>query len=381
MSTPSDAASYLNPDLRAMPSMRRYKVDSSLHRLQWNESPFDFPADLKEEVLQRLARTPWSRYPLGFRAYDLIDTIARTIGLDSSQVVVGNGSSDILRIAIQAALRPGDRLVTIAPTFGAYHHQAQIQGAQVHEVPLDPAADFALPVDDILERARTVNARLIVICAPNNPTGTVYPLAQIRRIVHESQTLVIVDEAYAEFADQNFLPLLDEADNVILVHTLSKAYALAGVRVGYACAPAPICAELQKLVNTFTLSPFSEIAATVALENMARFRPQIEAVVAERTRLAQALAALPGVKVHSSGTNFLLVNIGSSADAAHAALLAGQQVLVTNMTMYPGYDQYLRISIGTPEENDLVITGLREHLLAAQPSNSAPQSTTTSRPA
>ena len=345
-----------------MSGMRPFKVDPSLHRLQWNESPFDFPADLKEEVLQRLAKIPWSRYPVGFRAFDLIDTVARTVGLESSQVIVGNGSSDILRIAIQAALRPGDSLVPSAPTFGASHHQAQIQGARVVEDPLDPENDFALPVETILDKAAETNARLIVLCTPNNPTGTVYPLEQIRQVVHQSNTLVIVDEAYAEVADQDFFPLLNEADNVILVHTLSKAYALAGVRVGYACTPAPIAVELQKLVNTFTLSPFSEIAATVALENKERFRPQIEAVVAERARLAQELAAIPGIKVHSSGTNFLLVNIGSPADAAHAALLANQRVLVTNMTMYRGYDHYLRISVGTAEENDLVIAGLRDHL-------------------
>lgn len=352
----------IKPSIHSLPGMRTFKVDPEMHRLQWNESPFDFPADLKEEVLQRLAKTPWSRYPLGLRAHDLIDAIARHYGRPSDMVVVGNGSSDILRIAIQAALDPGDHMVTLAPTFGAYRFQALAQGATAHEIALDPAQGFALPTDDLIATAKQYNAKLIVICAPNNPTGTVYTLDELRSVVQNTDALVIIDEAYAEFNDQNFLPLLDEAENVVLIHTFSKAFAMAGVRVGYALAPAPVAADLQKIVNTFTLSPFSEIAAQVAIENLDRFQPLIRSIVAERSRLAQNLAALPGVRVYPSGTNFLLVDLGRPAADAHSHLIAKQRLLVTNMAMYPGYENYLRISVGRSEENDLVVTGLREAL-------------------
>lgn len=365
MSTSPDQvqpSNLIKPSVRALQGMRPFKVNPDLHRLQWNENPFDFPADLKEEVLQRLARTPWSRYPLGFRAVDLIDAIAHFYDLTSDMVVVGNGSSDILRIAIQAALDPGDHMVTLAPTFGAYRGQALTQGAHTHEIALDPSREFALPVDEILATATDNNARLIVICAPNNPTGTVYSLHDIRRIVHGAPALVIIDEAYGEFAGQNFLPLLSEVENVILIRTFSKAFAMAGVRVGYALAPASIADELQKLVNTFTLSPFSEIAAMVALENMDRFRPQIDAVVAERNRLADGLSALPGIRVYPSGTNFLLVHLGRPAADAHAHLATQHRLLVTNMAMYPGYEEFLRISVGSAAENDIVVNGLREVL-------------------
>lgn len=368
MSTPTDQATssgLIKPSVRALQGMRPFKVDPELHRLQWNENPFDFPADLKEEVLQRLARTPWSRYPLGFRAVDLIDVIARFYDLPNDMVVVGNGSSDILRIAIQAVLEPGDHMVTLAPTFGAYRGQALSQGATVHEVSLDPVQDFALPIDAVIEAAAAQHARLVVICAPNNPTGTVYTLDDLRRIVRGTSGLVIIDEAYAEFAGQNLLPLLSEAENVILTRTFSKAFAMAGVRVGYALAPASIAGELQKLVNTFTLSPFSEIAAMVALENMDRFRPLIEQVVAERVRLTANLAALPGLHVFPSGTNFLLVHLNRPAQDAHAYLVTQHRILVTNMAMYPGYEEYLRISVGSAEENELVVNGLRDYLAGA----------------
>lgn len=356
---------YIKPTIRQRPPIRPFKVNPAFHRLQWNESPFDFPAELKEEVLQRLANTPWSRYPLGFRAVDLLDAVAKYYNLSSDQVVVGNGSSDLLRIVINAVLGPGDHMVTLAPTFGMYKGNAELLGAEVHEVTLDPELDFALPVDEIIHTTVEQKAKLVVICAPNNPTGTPFELDDIQRIVRSIDALVIVDEAYAEFSDQHFLPLIQASDNVVLIHTLSKAFASAGARVGYALTNAAIAGELQKLVNTFTLSPFSEAVAEVALEHADAFKPIIAQIVAERERLARALATLRGVRVFPSATNFLLVHLGRPAKEAHAYLIQHHHMLVTDMGMYPGYGDYLRISVGSPEQNDLLIVGMREFLSAS----------------
>jgi histidinol-phosphate aminotransferase len=354
--------SFVRPQIRNQPEMGVVKVDPSLHRLQWNENPFDFPADLKEEVLQRLARMPWSRYPVGLRAFDVIDAIANINGLASDQVIVGNGSSDILKVVINAVIQPRDCLLTISPTFSSYATHARQNGGQVLSIPLDPANDFSLPVDAILDQAKIHKAKLLVICAPNNPTGTIYPIEQLRRIVMESNALVLLDAAYGEFCDQNLLPLLAESDRVVIAQTFSKAYALAGVRVGYALSTPEISKELQKLVTNFTLSPFSESAAIVAIENKDRFKTMIASIVAERERLASALSQLPGVTVHSSGTNFLLVNLGKPAKEARSHLLSHQHLLVSEMAMYAGYEDYLRISVGTAEENDLVVSGLTAYL-------------------
>lgn len=358
---------FIKPTIRQRPPIRPFKINPALHRLQWNESPFDFPAKLKEEVLQRLADTPWSRYPLSFRAVDLIEAIAATYGLNSDQVVVGNGSSDILRVVIQAVLGPDEQMVTLSPTFGMYKGHAELLGAGVHEVALDPQQEFALPVEEIIQTAAEQNAKLVVICAPNNPTGTPFALHDIRRIVHECDALVVVDEAYAEFSDQNFLPLLDEADNVVLVHTLSKAFAAAGARVGYSLSNAAIAGELQKLVNTFTLSPFSEAVAQVALAHADAFKPLIAQIVAERERLARALATLRGVRVFPSTTNFLLIHLGHPAKEAHAYLMQQHHILTTDMSMVPGYADYLRISVGLPDQNDRLIAALRDYLTASAP--------------
>ncbi len=356
---------FIRSEIRQQPPVGLFQVNPDLHRLQWNENPFDFPADLKEEVLQRLANISWARYPLGMRALELIDALAKHTGLGNNQIIVSNGSSDILRVIISAILQPGDHMLTLAPTFGSYTTLAQLAGAEVHTLDLNPAHDFALPVDQILQEAAEHTVKLIVICAPNNPTGTVYPYEQLRQIVTQSDSFVLIDEAYAEFCGQDLTPLLAEADNVILVHTLSKAFALAGVRVGYALSTPEVIRELQKVVNVFTMSAFAEVTAVVALENEARFQPLVSAPKLERLRVAVELARIPGVKVHSSGTNFLLVYIGSLGKDAHTYLRSRYQLLVTDMGMYAGYQDYLRISVGSPEENDLVIKGLTEHLTNA----------------
>ena len=352
---------YIRAEVRQQPVIGVYQVNPDLYRLQWNENPFDFPADLKEEVLARLSKLQWSRYPLGFRAYPVIEALTKFTGLGNDQIIVGNGSSDILRVVVSSILHTGDHLVTLSPTFGGYASQARLAGAAVHEVALDPANGFALPVEAILEEVARHEAKLIVICAPNNPTGTIYPYEQLRQIVTQSNAFVLIDEAYAEFTTQDLRPLLAEADNVVLVHTPSKAFALAGVRVGYALASPEVATQMQKLVNVFTMSTFSETAAIVALEHMERFQPLIATLVSERERMASALAQLPGVTVYPSGTNFLFVHLGRSGKDAHDYLRSQQNVLVADMGMYAGYQDYLRISIGTPEENDLVVNGLAEY--------------------
>lgn len=351
---------YINASIRALPGSPVHRVDPALHRLQWNENPFDYPDDLKEEVLLRLSSIPWSRYPLGLRSYDLMDALGRFYDLPAESVIIGNGSSDMLHLIPAATLAPGDHMVTLTPTFGAYRRHSQMMGATVHEVALDPEQDFALPIDTLIEQATEHKAKLVVVCAPNNPTGTVYARDDLARIAAECDALLMVDEAYAEFSGQDFRPLLVQYPNIVSVHTFSKAFGLAGARIGYALAAPEVAAELQKLVTVFTLSPFSEAAALVALENFDRFRNSIGRLVAERERLAAALAQLPGVRVFPSGTNFILIRMGCAAKDAQTYLHTTHRILVAEISGYAGYQNYLRISVGTPEENSLLLASLAE---------------------
>jgi len=349
----------IRPGVRSAAPVRRDRIDEALHRLQWNESPYDFPADLKEEVLRRLANLPWSRYPLSSRPWLLVDALAARFALPPEQVVVSEGSSDLIRAVMAATLRPGDVVVMPTPTFMLYRLNARLYEGTVMQVPLDATAGFCLPVDALIEAAQQHNARLVALCAPNNPTGTRYAEADLRRLATSIPSLLVIDEAYAEFCNQDLTGLL-ELGNVILLRTFSKYYAMAGARVGYALAAPALAAELQKVVTVFPLSVFSEVIALVALEYHHRFAVIRDQVVAERDRLAAALATIPGVVVYPSATNFLLVALNGRKQELLEHLHDRQRVQISDVAAYPELAHCVRISVGTPAQNDLVIQGFTE---------------------
>ena len=357
-----DNVRLFKPGVRSQSPQGRHLIDTRLHRLQWNESPFDFPADLKEEVLQRLTQAEWSRYPLGARPWALIDRIAQHVGVAPEQVVVSEGSADLIKVIMAATVNPGDTVVMPAPTFLLYRQNARLQQANIVEVALSPADGFALPVDALIEASQASAATLVVLCAPNNPTGNVYALEDLRRLATGCHGLLVIDEAYAEFAGQDLTPLL-VLDNVVLVRTFSKFYAMAGVRVGYTLSAPAIAAELQKVVTVFPLSVFSEMTALVALEHHDRFMALRDRIVAERERLSAAIGAIPGQRVFASGANFILVQIDRSKTACIEHLVRQYGVLISDMAAYPELQDCVRISVGAPEQNDLVIRGLQEFLM------------------
>lgn len=356
-----DKLGAIRSGVRTLSPVGRSRVDESLHRLQWNESPQDFPAELKEEVLQRLAAVSWSRYPLGGRPWPLIDALAAQMGVTPQQVVVSEGSADLIRAVMAATVRPGDAVVLPSPTFLLYRQSARLHEARCIEVSLDAGAGYALPVDALIEAAQQHSARLVTLCAPNNPTGTRYSEADLRRLASSIGALLVIDEAYAEFCDQDLTGLLD-LDNVILLRTFSKFYAMAGVRVGYAITTPALAAELQKVITVFPLSVFSEITALVALEQRERFLPIRDLVVGERERMAAALASLPGVRIFPSATNFLLLQLERPKQEVLQHLHTEHRVLISDMAAYPDLINCVRVSMGTPAQNELVLRGFREVL-------------------
>ena len=353
----------VKPGIRHLAPVGRHQVDTRLHRMQWNEHPFDFPLDLKEEVLQRMAQVDWARYPVGGRPWALIDRLAQHYGVGPDQVVVSEGSADLIKVIMGSLIHPGDGVVMPSPTFLLYRQNAAMVEAQIAEVPLAPENGWALPVERLVDASWQVNSRLTVLCAPNNPTGTVYAAADLARLAAACQGLLLIDEAYAEFCDQDLTPLL-ALGNVVLVRTFSKVYAMAGVRVGYLLTSPALAAELQKAVTVFPISVFSEIVAEVALDHHARFLALRDSIVAERERLAAGLAAIPGLQVYPSGTNFLLVQLHGPKQPLLAHLQATHSVLISDMAAYPELQECVRISIGTPAQNDLVLRGVTEHFCA-----------------
>ena len=297
----------------------------------------------------------------------LVDTLAALYGVRREQLLVGRGSDEAIDLLVRAFCRAGEDAILIQPpTFGMYAVCARIQNAGVIEVPL--ADDFTLDVDAVLA-AVTPAVKLVFVCTPNNPSGQGVPRASIERLLQAlaGRALLVVDEAYVEFADQgdsqgaSIADLLDRYEHLAVLRTLSKAWALAGARIGSLLAHAEVITLLRRIMPPYPL-PLPCVAAALAAFSAVgqdEARRHIASVRAQRERMRAALAALPGVRaVLPSQANFLAVRFNHAGAVQQKLLAAG--IVVRDVRRYPNLADALRITIGTPQENARVLAVLQE---------------------
>ena len=296
-----------------------------------------------------------NRYPDPHQR-ELKRRIAGLKGVRPGQVFVGNGSDEAIDLAFRIFCEPGrSNAVAIAPSYGMYKVAAGINDVELREVALGP--DFALPVDRLLAAADE-ETRLMWVCSPNNPTGNAFPLAELERLAGLFPGILVVDEAYVDFSDAgSLLSVLNSHENLIVLQTLSKAWGMAGLRLGLAFM-APALAEFFARVKY----PYNVNAPTqtdVIRRLQTSIAQQVAEIKAERARLAGLLPAIPGVlQVYPSDANFFLVRV-ADADRLYARLV-DRGLIVRNRTRVPGCEGCLRITIGTPQENARLLEILRD---------------------
>lgn len=316
-------------------------------KLDQNESPDDVPEVVKERVARALANVAWNRYPdLGPRMLEA--RLAERHGVPAEAVVVANGSNTLIQ-AITIVSGVGRSVVTVAPTFAVYSAQARLLGAELVEVPLLPG--FALPERD-LAAALAGRAGVLFLANPAAPTGNLFEESAIERLVEAAgpELLVVLDEAYAEFAGKNLEGLAARHENVVILRTFSKALGLAGARVGYALAHPEVAEELRKALLPFSVSAWQTTVATTLLDEQGIVAERVRHVLAERRRLGAALAALPGVEPFPSEANFILFRVADPEAWYRRLLEAG--VVIRRQDHLPGAERCLRVSVGTCSEND-----------------------------
>jgi histidinol-phosphate aminotransferase len=323
-------------------------------------------------VMLNANELPWPASGLSLNRYpdpqpsSLIDAFCQLYEVSAANVLIGRGSDEAIDLLIRAFCRAGDDDVAVcSPTFGMYAVCARVQNAGVLDVPL--TAQFDIDVDALLQAVARA-CKLVFLCSPNNPTGGAISIAVIERIAKalEDRALVVVDEAYIEFSDAiSATTLLSSRANIAVLRTLSKAYALAGARVGCVLARADVIALLRRIQAPYPLPTPSIEAALVALGAQARQRTgaYVTLIRRERERVAQRLAGLPRARVLPSDANFLCVRF-EDGPAVYRHLLT-QGVVVRNVGAYRGLQNCLRISIGTPQENDRLLSALIGSGLAA----------------
>lgn len=336
---------FARPEVRAL---RAYALDLSPCRfkLDQNEVPWELPRRIKEEVARRLIAREWARYP-DFHAERLRQRLAEAHGWTADGVLVGNGSNELLAATLAAVGGPGREILGLAPSFGLYPVFALQSGATYRT--LGPRADLALPLAELEHEIDRDPRRPVLVASPNNPTGEAIPPATIERWAAKlaaADAPLLVDNAYGEFCRYDYRALLARHENLILFRTFSKAWSLAGLRLGYLLAAPDLVSEIVKVKLPYNLGHAAAIAGELALDNAALVERRVRLLVARRAQWRATLAASQD-EVFDSEANFLLVRNGKKKCLLVKDSLAERGIRVRDVSGGQGLEGCLRFSVGT----------------------------------
>jgi histidinol-phosphate aminotransferase len=330
-------------------------------RLNTNESPFPPPDEWQARLAKAVAAIDWNRYP-DRSASALRASIGRLHGVGPEQVFAANGSNEVLQTLMLTYAGAGRDVAVWEPTYALHSHIARVVGSTVVEG--ERSADFGLDLDEVDRIFADASPAVAFLCSPNNPTGVVDTEDDVRHVLERARaadTLLVVDEAYAQFAPWSATGLVDEDTPLVVTRTFSKTWSMAAARLGYLIGPAWLVEQLDKTVLPYHLDAFKQVAGVLALEYVDEMEARVAQLVEERGRLAAALAELP-VEVWPSGANFVLFRPTTHAGDEVWRGLVERSVLVRDCSSWPRLDGCLRVTIGTRSEDDAFLAALREIL-------------------
>ena len=350
----------MTPDKLVRPevlAMSAYSVAEAegMVKLDAMENPYPLPERLRRELADVLSRVALNRYPEP-NPRKLRELIRRKMQVPAGmEILLGNGSDDLIQILAIALARPGATMMYPSPTFVMYSMNATFSRMRPVAVPL--REDFSFDADAFIARMRQEQPALVFLAYPNNPTGVLYAEGDIARVIEAAPGLVVIDEAYHVFAGKTFMGALGKYPNLLVLRTVSKL-GLAGIRLGYLAGRPEWIAELNKVRQVYNVNVLTEAAATFVLEHLDVLEAQAAEIRGERARLQSGLAALRGIAVFPSAANFFLVRVPDAGKTYEA--LRRQGVLVRNL--HPGLANCLRVTVGTPDENRILLNALKEAL-------------------
>lgn len=359
MPTPPTPRSVLRPGIaRTATYTSNYLLPGpGVAKLNHNEADADVPAELKEEVFERLRAAPWHRYPDPFQS-ELKAGLAEATGHPAEGILVTNSGNEAIR-QVLLALDPAARVVTCPPTYYVYHRLCAWMGLDERRVQLT-GDGFATDLDGILAAARPPCA--LLVASPNNPTGTLLGEAALDRLLVEFPGVILLDEAYFDYSGVTAVDRLARHDNLLLVRTFSKAYGVAGARLGFLLGDPAWIAAIDKLTTPYTVDLFSQVVGTVLLSHPEPVAERAERVRTERERLRAAIDTLPGLRSLPSAGNFFLVrtdpSLGTPAEVL--AFLADRGIVLRDPSRLPLLSDCFRVTVGAPGENDRVAAALAE---------------------
>jgi len=326
-------------------------------KLDANENPYQFSEGLLNQLFAELATVPLNRYP-DPEAMELKKILATGLGTPSDRILLGNGSDEILQALMLTFWSEGAKLMVPVPTFGMYAIIGRMVGYEVLEVPLDDS--FDLCTDEMVSLAVREGVKLIFLASPNNPTGNCFSEERIIALLERTDAVVVVDEAYAAFSGQDFLPKLASYQNLVVLRTVSKI-GLASLRLGMMFAARDLVYEVNKARLPYNVNSLSQKAVAFILERDGELREQVARIVEGREWLLREMREIPGIHVYHSDANIILFRTPGPDKQIFRRILE-QGVLIRNLSRPGRLYNCFRVSVGTEEENRLFVAALRSSL-------------------
>ena len=321
-----------------------------------NENPDDLPMPIKNQIADAIMACPFNRYP-DASAKTLRARLSSYLGIPAEQIICGCGSDEIINMIGESFLEKNDVVLSHAPGFSMYDIWSTIAGGNFYWI--GDKADHVPDLEKLLKTAEELDAKIIYLCNPCNPTGYLFSRNQIKAVLAQTDALVVLDEAYIEFSGETSVDLVSNYDNLIIMRTFSKAFGLAGIRFGYAVGNQKLIETMYKVRSPYNLNSLTQIAASIALDHRETLLARVPFIVAERKRVEQALSQYDELTLYPSAANFIYFETHREADIDAAMKRAG--ILIKSY----GSSNAIRLSIGTPEENDKILSVLKEILAHA----------------
>jgi len=336
------------------------KTDEKIVKMNLNEN-FAIPSEAVEKLLLDACRS------IDVRAYPpprgslAVKAISDFLGFSESEVAVANGADEIMDLLMKVFVRRGSKVMVVEPTFPMYTFFAELYGGKKVTVMLKK--DFSLNVDAILKKADK-DTRLLFVCSPNNPTGNQFRESDIKRLLEEFKGVVVVDEAYADFATGSVINWIRDYDNLAVLRSFSKAFGLAGLRLGYLVSSKHVVKYVQRVVGPFNVNSVTQQAIVLALQNWSYFKEKINLVVNEREWLMKNLQQIDGVSSYPSDANFILFKVTKTnlTSAVVTERMENRNVLVKDRGHLPLLENCIRVTVGTRNMNETFVSALNASL-------------------
>lgn len=325
-------------------------------KLDAMENPYAFPAELKQQWLQVLQHVSLNRYP-DPQAENLQQVFRKAFNLnDKYGLMFGNGSDELIQLLVLAIAKPGASVLTVKPSFSMYRLIAEFIGVRVIEIPLQ-AETFALQTNEICNSIKENNPALIFLACPNNPTGTLWPIDEVEKIIQQANGLVVLDEAYAPFAEYSMINLVEKYSHALMLRTVSKM-GLAGLRLGWLYGAPQWLNEFNKLRLPYNINVLTQASAEFAVQNIAVFEQQAANIRQQREKLIAALQKMSAIKVFPSQANFVLFKTvtRNANDVFH--YLVDNKIMLKNVSAQYLLENCLRVTVGTETENEAFLAVL-----------------------